>query len=69
MNNEDRPDITAFNINSGVNFDLDIAIDHMTLQKLEMNAGSPIGTLNTDNPDAVTWVESDDEGKSSALAV
>ena len=28
MNNEDRPDITAFNINSGVNFDLDIAMAH-----------------------------------------
>ena len=28
LNNEDRPDITAFNINSGVNFDLDIAMAH-----------------------------------------
>ena len=28
LNNEDRPDITAFNINSGVNFDFDIAMAH-----------------------------------------
>ena len=28
LNNEDRPDITAFDINSGVNFDLDIAMAH-----------------------------------------
>ena len=28
LNIEDRPDITAFNINSGVNFDLDIAMAH-----------------------------------------
>ena len=35
FNNEDRPDITAFNINSGVNFDLDITMAHPFSKDIE----------------------------------
>ena len=43
LNSEDRPDISAFNINNGINFDFDIAMAHPFSEDTVKRASEEMG--------------------------